>query len=95
MGYKAINIPQEHSVSKNLWKRKQPDFLVMLTCSLETAQKRRNISWGKERLELQRKRLQTAKEYCDLYLPTDDLTIPEMLLKTVTAVREKCSCKTD
>lgn len=90
MGYRAINIPQEHSVSQNLWKRRNPDFLVVLTCSLETARKRRNISWGEERLDLQRKRLRTAIENCDLLLATDDLTIPEMLLKTVTAVKNKC-----
>ncbi len=92
MGYRAVNIPQEHSVSKKFWKRKNPDFLVVLNCSLETAQKRRRISWGEERLKAQHERLTNAIENCDLYLPTDDLTIPEMLLTTVEAVRRKCGC---
>ncbi len=93
MGYRAVNISQEHSVSQNLWKRKAPDFLVVLTCTWETAKQRRNISWGEERLRLQEKRLKTAVDNCDLLLPTDNLTIPEMLLKTVTAVKQKCKDK--
>ncbi|OWZ83610.1 hypothetical protein [Natranaerobius trueperi] len=86
MGYQAVNIPQEHSVSKTLWKRKNPDFLVVLICTLKTAKKRRNISWGEERLRVQRKRLSDAIQNCNLYLPTDDLTIPDVLLKTVASI---------
>ncbi len=93
MGYKAINIPQEHSVAKTFWTRKKPDFLVVLNCSLETARKRRNISWGEERLEAQRKRLAHAIENCDLYLETDHLTIPEMLWITVATLKENCKYK--
>ena len=90
MGYQAVNIPQEHSVTKKFWMRKQPDFLVVLICGLETAQARRNIAWGEERLVKQRERLAHAIEQCNLYLETDHLTIPEMLWHTVAAVKKYC-----
>lgn len=78
-GYGAFSVPQEHSVVRALWERKEPDLLVMLDARWETTKRRRpDIMYGPERLEAQRERLRIARERCDLYLPTDDLSIDEV-----------------
>lgn len=80
-GVKAYSVPQEHSFVRRLWERQHLDanILVMLDARWETTQKRRpTISYGPERLEDQRQRLALAREACDLYLPTDDLTIEQV-----------------
>ncbi len=78
-GFSAVNIAQEHSAASQLWRRKNPDFLVCLSCTLETAKSRRKISWDQGRLDDQWKRLANAKDHCNLYLPTDGMTIEEVL----------------
>ncbi|MBS3873253.1 MAG: hypothetical protein KGZ92_07280 [Firmicutes bacterium] len=85
-GYRAINIPQEHSVSPRFWRRLAPDFLIYLTCTLSTAQKRRQIPWGQETLDAQWKILSEARENADLIIPTDELTATEVLAKALDAL---------
>ena len=85
-GYRAVNIAQEHSIVKHLWQRKNPDYLVCLSCTLATAKNRREIYWGQERLDDQWQRLAHARAHCDLYLPTDDLTIEEVLQTVIENV---------
>lgn len=87
-GYRAVNIAQEHSTAPRLWQRKNPDFLVCLSCTLETARKRREIFWGQERLDEQGRRLAHACEHAHLRLATDDLTIQEVLETVLHAVTE-------
>lgn len=78
-GYDAFSVPQEHSVVRALWERKEPDLLVMLDACWDTTKRRRpNISYGPERLNDQRHRLRHARQQCDLYLPTDELSIEEV-----------------
>ncbi|MDW7652235.1 MAG: hypothetical protein SCK29_13365 [Bacillota bacterium] len=88
-GYRAVNIAQEHSTAQRLWRRKDPDYLVCLSCTLQTAKKRREIYWGQERLDDQRARLAHARQHCDLYLPTDEMEIEAVLETVITAVNEK------
>jgi hypothetical protein len=78
-GFRAVNIAQEHSTAPRLWQRKNPDFLVCLSCTLDSARRRRQIFWGQERLDDQWQRLAHARAHCDIYLPTDDLTISDVL----------------
>ena len=85
-GYRAVNIAQEHSSAPRLWQRKNPDFLVCLSCTLETARQRRDIGWGQERLDEQWCRLSHAREHANLYLPTDGLSIAEVLSRVIEAV---------
>ena len=86
-GLPAVNIAQEHSTVQKLWQRKQPDFLVCLSCTLAAAKKRRTISWGQERLNDQWKRLAHAQEHSDLYLATDDLSIEEVQQTVIHAYK--------
>lgn len=80
-GVKAYSVPQEHSSVRRLWEKQHPDanVLIVLDAVWETTKKRRpTISYGPERLADQRQRLVYAREACDLYLPTDDLTIDQV-----------------
>jgi deoxyadenosine/deoxycytidine kinase len=80
-GIRAYSVPQEHSFVRRLWEKQHPDanVLVMLDARWETTKQRRpTISYGPDRLEEQRQRLALARESCDLYLPTDDLSIDEV-----------------
>jgi hypothetical protein len=77
-GYRVISVPQEHSFVKRLWRHRGAERLVMLDATYETTCKRRQITYGPERLETQRERLAIARQECDLYLPTDDLGIEEV-----------------
>lgn len=86
LGYKAVNIPQEHSTAAKFWRRFQVDFLVVLSCNLESAKARRRIPWGEERLRQQVKKLADARAHCQLYLPTDERTINEVKQIVVAAV---------
>jgi hypothetical protein len=88
-GYRAVNIAQEHSSVQRLWQRKNPDFLVCLSCTLETARQRRDMGWGQERLDDQWRRLSHAREHADFYLPTDGLAIAEVLLRVTEAVKNR------
>lgn len=80
LGYNAVNVPQEHSEIRRLWKAKKPDLLVMLSCTHATAKKRRlTFAWTAEQLEVQRHRLRYARDECDLYIATDHLSREEVL----------------
>lgn len=87
-GYHAINIPQEHSVSPRLWRRVAPDFLIYLSCTLTTAQQRRQIPWGQERLNEQWQILSDARENANLVIETDALTAPQVLAKALEALAQ-------
>lgn len=80
-GIPAHAIPQEHSVVRRLWEKLHPEcnILIMLDARWETTKQRRPaIGYGPDRLDVQRQRLKTAREVCDLYLPTDDLGIEQV-----------------
>ncbi len=89
LGYHAVNIAQEHSTAPCLWRRKNPDFLICLSSTLETSRRRREIYWGQERLNDQWQRLSHARAHAHLYLPTDNLTVTEVLATVVAAVEQK------
>jgi CheY-like chemotaxis protein len=78
-GIEAHNVAQEHSGVKRLWRKKQPDVLVLLDVSMPTVRKRREVPWGEERLTIQRDRLSDAKANAHLYIQTDNLTKQQVL----------------
>lgn len=89
-GYSAINIPQEHSEVRRLWKYKRPHILVLLSCTLETARKRRpGFAWSGKQLAEQHRRLRFAREECDLYIATDCLTREQVVEKVIALLSEK------
>src|SRR5690554_7906905 len=73
LGYRAVNVPQEHSDIRRLWRFKDPDLLVLLSCTYATAKKRRpTFAWTEKQLEVQRHRLRFAREECDLYIRSEE-----------------------
>ena len=82
---KARVVAQEHSGVSDLWKtRGQPDVLIYLDAKLDTiAVRQQRSDWTTDYLTEQQRRLQSARTACDVYLPTDDLTIEEVLEQVV------------
>lgn len=88
LGWQAKSVAQEHSYVPYLWRRQQPAFLVVLDVQWETAKQRRpEISYGPDRYAEQRRRLAHARAHCDLFLPTDGLSIEEVRRRVVEAVQ--------
>ncbi len=84
-GFNAREVLQEHSYVPNMWQRiTKPDLLIFLDCSIETTRMRRSDrhfeSWL---LDEERHRLRHAREHCDLYVATDDLTPDEILVQSL------------
>ena len=80
LGYDAHSCAQDHSYVPDMWRRlARPDFLIYLDARLETIARRRAIDWGQERLDTLNARLAHARTHCDLYLPTDDLALSDVV----------------
>lgn len=82
LGFNARSLAQEHSVSATLWRRLQPDLLIVLDCSYETVRRRKRISWGKKRYREQQALLENARKHSVFLVKTDKFT-PEQLLSYV------------
>ena len=74
-------VVQEHSGVRNLWARRgRPDALIYLDAQVATMKRRQGrTDWTDEARAEQLLRLESARRECDLYLPTDDLTILQVL----------------
>lgn len=83
LGYDAHNVAQEHSGVKKLWRKKEPDLVVMLDASLPVIRGRRNVPWGEERLVAQRERLSDARANAGLFIDTDPLTREEVVQRVL------------
>lgn len=79
LGYNARSLAQEHSVSPRFWQRRQPDFLILLDCKLETIKARKDIAWGRKRYLEQQAILQHARAHADLVVTTDGLAPHELI----------------
>lgn len=82
LGYNVRSFAQEHSVSGRMWQRLEPDFLIVLDCTLETIRSRKLISWGIDRYEGQQILLANARKHADLFVKTDRFS-PEKLVNYV------------
>jgi deoxyadenosine/deoxycytidine kinase len=74
-------VAQEHSSIRDLWAlRGRPETLIYLDARAETMNRRQGRNdWTEQSRGEQVARLERARRECDLYLPTDDLTIPQVL----------------
>ncbi len=79
-GYEARQPAQEHSFVPDMWQRvTRPDILIYLDVSYPAARHRRPyIDGGPQRLAVQHMRLVHARDHCDYYLDTSDLTPGEV-----------------
>jgi RNase adaptor protein for sRNA GlmZ degradation len=83
-GYEARHVAQEHSYVPAMWQRiSQPDALIYLDADYEAILARRPVfDFKPADLDEQKRRLAHARQHCDLYVDTTDLTPEE--------VRERC-----
>lgn len=74
-GYEARHVAQEHSFVPEMWQLiSRPDVLVYLDVAYETIQLRRSLTQFRPAdLAEQNRRLEHAREHCDLYLNTNNL----------------------
>jgi deoxyadenosine/deoxycytidine kinase len=74
-GYEARHVAQEHSFVPEMWQLiSRPDVLVYLDVAYETIQSRRSLAqFGLADLAEQNRRLEHAREHCDLYVNTNTL----------------------
>jgi len=74
-------VAQEHSGIRDLWALPgRPEVLIYLDAQPATMNRRQGRSdWTAEARADLVNRLERARRECDLYLPTDDLTIPQVL----------------
>ncbi len=74
-------VAQEHSGIRNLWAlHGRPTVLIYLdvqTAAMNCRQER--TDWTDEARAEQIARLERARQECDLYLPTDELTVHQVL----------------
>jgi deoxyadenosine/deoxycytidine kinase len=84
-GYTVREPAQEHSMVPDMWRRlSRPDILIYLDVSLETIHRRGRTGelWEADYLAEEHHRLRHARQHCDFYLCTDQLT-PEQVLGRV------------
>jgi hypothetical protein len=80
-GYNVRQVLQEHSYVPYMWQHiTAPDLLIYLDAQLETLRQRRHDpefpAWL---FEQELARLSHAREHCDLYIATDEMTPPAIL----------------
>jgi len=80
MGYQVRECGQEHSEVPYMWQAvSRPDVLIYLDASEEVIRQRGQRHYIKGCVEEQRLRLLHARDHCDLYVMTDDLTESQVL----------------
>jgi shikimate kinase len=79
-GYEARQPAQEHSYVPAMWQKlTQPDILIYLDVDYETIVVRRPKNAGSpQRLDEQHRRLSHARQHCDFYLDTSNLSMVEV-----------------
>jgi thymidylate kinase len=84
-GYEARHVAQEHSFVPHMWQRiTRPDVLIYLDINYEGIMARRpQFNFKPDDLVEQHRRLAHARENCDLYLDTSELTTAEVQEKTL------------
>ena len=90
LGYEARECVQEHSYVPTMWQKiSQPDVLVYLDASLAAIAERRSADWSEEYLAKLNRRLSHARQHCDLYIQTDELSEEEVLERALDFLREE------
>lgn len=72
LGYNAYAVAQEHSIIRDLWKKRDPDVLIALDLDLAVVRERRSPTWSAEIYDRQHERLKPAFEAADLLIDTGE-----------------------
>jgi deoxyadenosine/deoxycytidine kinase len=89
-GYEAHHVAQEHSYVPNMWQRiGRPDVLIYLDVNYESIKARRpHLDFRPEHLAEQNHRLAHARQYCQLYLDTNELSISQVRDQTLAFLEQ-------
>ena len=80
LGYGVKECRQEHSEVPHMWQvLSRPDVLIFLDASEQTVHMRGRRFLVDSIVPDQRRRLRHARQHCDLYVLTDDLTAAQVL----------------
>lgn len=71
-GYDAFVVAQEHSIVRDLWKRRNPDVMIALDLGLDVVRQRRSPTWSSEVYAAQHDRLREAFSAADLLIDTGE-----------------------
>jgi hypothetical protein len=84
-------VAQEHSGVRSLWARRgPPDVLICLDAQTATMNRRQGrTDWTDAARAEQLTRLAGARRECHLYLPTDDLTVLQVLETVVQFLEQR------
>jgi cytidylate kinase len=92
LGYCCRHIAQEHSYVPNMWQRlTNPDVLIYLSASYETTIARRNLNWTQHEYQVQLDRLFHARQYAQIVIDTDQLTVPEVVQVVIKQINHYLS----
>lgn len=78
-GYNAYAVGQEHSIIRDLWKRRDPDVVIALDLGLDVVRQRRSPAWSEDIYVAQHERLTDAFDAADLLIDTGEHDIDEAL----------------
>jgi deoxyadenosine/deoxycytidine kinase len=88
-GYQAKHIAQEHSYVPAMWQKlTNPDILIFLEVSYPQTVARRQLNWTIYEYETQLNRLRHARQYADLVIQTDDLSVQQVLERALAFLNE-------
>ena len=83
----AWAVAQEHSAIQELWRHLGPDRLVFLDTTIETVRiRRQDDNWPEWIFNLQQERLADARHHADVIVPTDDLTLDDVVARILRAL---------
>lgn len=88
-GYRAQPIAQEHSYVPDMWQRlTRPDVLVFLDASYPVTCHRRDLRWNESDYAEQQRRLKHARQNAQIVIDTSELTIAEVLERSLAYLTE-------
>ena len=83
-----IEVAQEHSGVPELWKYQgTPAVLVFLDASYQACTERKRFRWFQEEYQEQCRRLEHARQHCNLLIPTDRATPQEVAERILEYLR--------
>ncbi len=90
-GFDARQVSQEHSYVRDLWRRfSHCDIVIFLDVSLDTLRRRlADPNWPEFLYEEQRTRVRFARDECDLYIATDNLSPAQTLACTLAMLASR------
>jgi deoxyadenosine/deoxycytidine kinase len=83
-GRVARQIAQEHSYVPSMWQiLTQPNVLIYLDASFEACSARKSLNWTRAEYNEQKRRLQHARDHCDVYIDSTDMTLEDVERETL------------